>query len=198
MVNYIWAFFIVVGIIYSFFNGSTDIVNTEIISSASSSISMILTILPIMCLWLGLMNIAKESGMLDIMSKKISPIVKKLFPEIPKNHEALGLISSNIIMNMLGLGNAATPFGLKAMKSMQSLNKYKDKASRSMITFLVINTASVTIIPTTVISFRLINGAKNPTDIVFASIITTFLSCLFGLVLDRICYLIWRRKDGYC
>ena len=182
---------------YSFFNGNTDVINTEIISSASSSINMILTILPIMCLWLGLMNIAKESGMLEIMSKKISPIIKIFFPEIPKNHEALGLISSNIVMNMLGLGNAATPFGLKAMKSMQSLNKEKDSASRSMITFLVINTASVTIIPTTVISFRLINGARNPADIVLASIITTILSCLFGLLLDRICYLIWRRKHVY-
>lgn len=197
MVNYIWAFFIIVGILYSFLVGNTDIINTEIISSASSSINMILTILPIMCLWLGLMNIAKESGMLDIMSKKISPVIKILFPEIPKNHEALGLISSNIIMNMLGLGNAATPFGLKAMKSMQSLNKNKDAASRSMITFLVINTASVTIIPTTVISFRLINGASNSADIVLASIITTILSCLFGLILDRICYFIWRRKYVY-
>ena len=197
MVNYIWAFFIVVGIVYSFFSGNTDIINTEIISSASSSINMILTILPIMCLWLGLMNIAKESGMLDVMSKKISPAIKILFPEIHKNHESLSLISSNIVMNMLGLGNAATPFGLKAMKSMQSLNKHKDRASRSMITFLVINTASVTIIPTTVISFRLINGAKNPADIVLASVITTILSCLFGLILDRICYLIWRRKHVY-
>ena len=197
MVNYIWACFIVVGIVYSFVSGNTDIINTEIISSASSSINMILTILPIMCLWLGLMNIAKESGMLDVMSKKISPAIKILFPEIPKNHESLSLISSNIVMNMLGLGNAATPFGLKAMKSMQSLNKQKDQASRSMITFLVINTASVTIIPTTVISFRLINGAKNPADIVLASIITTILSCLFGLILDRICYLIWRRKHVY-
>ena len=197
MVNYIWAFFIVVGIVYSFFSGNTDIINTEIISSASSSINMILTILPIMCLWLGLMNIAKESGMLDVMSKKISPAIKILFPEIPKNHESLSLISSNIVMNMLGLGNAATPFGLKAMKSMQSLNKNKDVASRSMITFLVINTASVTIIPTTVISFRLVNGASNPADIVLASIITTILSCLFGLILDRICYLIWRRKHVY-
>ena len=191
MVNYIWAFFIITGIVYAFFTGKTDVINSEIISSASTSINMILTILPIMCLWLGLMNIAKESGLLKIMSNNISPIVKKLFPEIPKDHEALGLISSNIIMNMLGLGNAATPFGLKAMKSMQELNKNKDVASRSMITFLVINTASVTIIPTTVISFRVINGATNPTDILLSSIITTILSCLIGLILDRLLYLLW-------
>ena len=100
-------------------------------------------------------------------------------------------------MNMLGLGNAATPFGLKAMKSMQELNKNKDVASRSMITFLVINTASVTIIPTTVISFRVINGATNPTDILLSSIITTILSCLIGLILDRLLYLLWRRNYEY-
>ena len=197
MVNYIWAFFIITGIVYAFFTGKTDVINSEIISSASTSINMILTILPIMCLWLGLMNIAKESGLLKIMSNNISPIVKKLFPEIPKDHEALGLISSNIIRNMLGLGNAATPFGLKAMKSMQELNKNKDVASRSMITFLVINTASVTIIPTTVISFRVINGATNPTDILLSSIITTILSCLIGLILDRLLYLLWRRNYEY-
>lgn len=197
MVNYIWAFFIIVGIVYAFLTGKTDVINSEIISSASTSINMILTILPIMCLWLGLMNIAKESGLLKIMSTKISPIVKKLFPEIPKDHEALSLISSNIIMNMLGLGNAATPFGLKAMKAMQELNKNKDVASRSMITFLVINTASVTVIPTTVISFRVINGATNPTDILLSSIITTIFSCLIGLILDRLLYLLWRRNYEY-
>lgn len=197
MVNYIWAFFIIVGIVYAFLTGKTDVINSEIISSASTSINMILTILPIMCLWLGLMNIAKESGLLKIMSTKISPIVKKLFPEIPKDHEALSLISSNIIMNMLGLGNAATPFGLKAMKTMQELNKNKDVASRSMITFLVINTASVTVIPTTVISFRVINGATNPTDILLSSIITTIFSCLIGLILDRLLYLLWRRNYEY-
>lgn len=197
MVNYIWAFFIIVGIVYAFLTGKTDVINSEIISSASTSINMIFTILPIMCLWLGLMNIAKESGLLKIMSTKISPIVKKLFPEIPKDHEALSLISSNIIMNMLGLGNAATPFGLKAMKAMQELNKNKDVASRSMITFLVINTASVTVIPTTVISFRVINGATNPTDILLSSIITTIFSCLIGLILDRLLYLLWRRNYEY-
>ena len=97
-------------------------------------------------------------------------------------------------MNMLGLGNAATPFGLKAMKSMQELNKTKDTATRSMITFLIINTSSVTIIPTTVISLRILNGSSNPSEIVLASIITTFSSCLIGLIIDRIIYLFRRNK----
>lgn len=182
---------------YSFFNGKIDIVNTGIITSATSSVEMIFKILPVMCLWLGIMNIAKESGLMDLICKKINPIIKFLFPEIPKDHEALGLISSNMVMNMLGLGNAATPFGLKAMKSLQTLNKTKDIASRSMITFLVINTASITIIPTTVISFRLLNGANNPTDIVFASIITTILSSLIGLILDRLFFVLWRQRHEH-
>lgn len=194
MVNYIWAFFIIIGIIYSLINGNITAVNNEIINSAASSIDMILKLLPIMCLWLGLMNIAKESGLLNIFSKKMSPIVSFIFKEIPKNHEAIGLISSNILMNMLGLGNAATPFGLKTMKSLQTLNPNKDTATRSMITFLVINTCSVTIIPTTVISFRLLNGATNPTDIVLASIITSFLATFIALILDRIFYYLGRRK----
>ena len=194
MINYIWGGFFIIGIIYSFITGNTEGINNEILTSASSSVNMILQILPIMCLWLGIMQIASDSGLIKKLSRKITPLITKLFPDIPPEHEALTLISSNIIMNMLGLGNAATPFGLKAMKSMQNLNKEKDTAARSMITFLVINTASVTIIPTTVISFRIIAGSTNPTDIVLVSIITSFLSCIVGLILDRLFYFLRRKK----
>lgn len=194
MINYIWGSFFIIGIVYSFITGNTESINNEILTSATSSINMILQILPIMCLWLGIMKIADDSGLIKKLSCKITPIITKIFPDIPPEHEALTLISSNIIMNMLGLGNAATPFGLKAMKSMQSLNKEKDTATRSMITFLVINTASVTIIPTTVISFRIATGSTNPTDIVLVSIITSFLSCIIGLILDRFFYFLRRKK----
>lgn len=189
MVNYIWAFFVIIGIIYSLFTGNINIINKEIISSATSSVDVIFKLLPVMCFWLGLANIAKTSGLLSIISRKFAPILSIIFKDIPKNHEAYGLISSNIVMNMLGLGNAATPFGLKAMESMQKLNINKDTATRSMITFLVINTSSISIMPTTVISFRLLNGSDNPTSIVFASIITTFLSTFIALIIDRIFYL---------
>ncbi len=194
MINYIWGAFFIVGILYSFLTGNVEGINTEILDSASRGLKLVLELLPIMCLWLGLMQIASDSGLINHLSKKISVVVKKLFPDIPKDDEALTFISTNIVMNMLGLGNAATPFGLKAMKSLQRLNQNQDEASRSMITFLVINTASVTIIPTTVISFRIINGASNPTDIVTASIITTVISCFIGLLLDRLFYLLTRRK----
>ncbi len=193
MINYIWAFLISLGIFYSIFKGDNNITNT-LLTSGSTSIDMIINISTIMCLWLGVMNIARKSGLLNIIAKKLSPLITILFPEIPKGDECISYISLNIVMNMLGLGNAATPFGIKTMKELKRLNNKKDIASRSMITFLVINTASVTIIPTTVISLRLLNGARNSSDIITASIITTFLSLIISLIVDRLFFLIWRRK----
>ena len=194
MINYIWAFFIIIGIIYGLLTGNIENINNTLINSGTSAIEMIFKLIPLICLWLGIMNIAKDSGLIDILARKLNKILKILFPEIPENHEALTYISSNIILNMLGVGNAATPFGLKAMKEMQNLNKNKDTASRSMITFLVINTSSVTIIPTTIISFRVLNNSINPTGIVPLCIITTVISCIFGIILDRLFYLLTRKK----
>ena len=186
MVNKIWGFFIIVVIIFSILTGKTDIINTEILSSTKTSLDMVLKILPVMGLWLGIMNIASKSGLLAKFSKLISPILIKIFPDIPKNHESISYISSNIVANMFGLGNAATPFGLKAMKSLQELNPKKDEATRSMITFLVINTCGLTIIPTTVISLRMLYGSSNPTFILLPCIIVTFASLVIGLIVDRI------------
>ena len=194
MINYIWAFFIVFGIIYGIFTGNSESINNTLLDSGTKAIEMIFKLIPLMCLWLGLMNIAKDSGLIDKLSKKLNKVLKYLFPEIPKDHEALTYISSNIILNMLGVGNAATPFGLKAMREMQKLNNDSDIASRSMITFLVINTSSVTIIPTTIISFRVLNNSLNPTGVVPLCIITTVISCLFGILLDRLFYLLERKK----
>lgn len=194
MINYIWAFFIIIGGLYGIFTGNIEGINNTLINSGTDAIEMIFKLIPLMCLWLGIMSIAKDSGLIDILAKKLNKVLKILFPEIPKDHEALTYISSNIILNMLGVGNAATPFGLKAMKSMQELNNNRDVASRSMITFLVINTSSVTIIPTTIISFRILNNSVNPTSIVPLCIITTVISCLFGILLDRLFYLLTRRK----
>lgn len=186
MVNKIWGFFIVTGIICCVCTGKIDILNSEILDSTKSSLDMIIKIFPVMALWLGIMNIAKTSGLLNKVSASLYPLLSKLFPEIPKNHESLSLIASNIVANMFGLGNAATPFGLKAMKSLQELNPKKDTASRSMITFLVLNTSGVTIIPTTIISLRMMYGSSNPTEIVAACIIATLFSTTAGLIVDRL------------
>ena len=185
MINKIWGLFIIAGSVFCLITNKVELLNTEILESTKSSLDMIIKIFPVMALWMGIMNIAKVSGLLQKFSKAISPLLRKIFPEIPPSHESLSLIASNIVANMFGLGNAATPFGLKAMKSLQELNDKKDTASRSMITFLVLNTSGVTIIPTTIISLRMMHGSNNPTEIVSACIIATSISTLSGLIIDR-------------
>lgn len=186
MINYIWAAFIIVGIIYSILTNNFEVLNKEILDSSKTTLDLILKLFPMVALWTGIMNIAKTSGLLNTFAKKLSPLLKKLFPEIPDNHESLGYIASNIVINMFGLGNAATPFGLKAMKSLQTLNKDKTTASRSMITFLVLNTSGLTLIPTTVIALRMTYNSANPTEIVITSIIATLTATTVGLIADRI------------
>ena len=186
MVAKIWSFFIIVGVLFSIMTNNLSNLNAEILNSSKVTLNMIFEIFPIMALWLGIMNIAKDSGLLEKISRAISPYLSKLFPDIPKNHESIGYIASNIIINVFGLGSAATPFGLKAMKSLQEINDKKDTASKSMITFLVINTSGVTIIPTTVISMRMMYDSKNPTEIVLACILTTIISLICALIIDRL------------
>lgn len=184
MINYIWGFFITIGITYSLYKGIN--INSQILLSSSKTIDLILTLIPIMCLWLGIMNIAKESGLLNKLTHFITPILRKLFPELKKNSPALPLMATSIIMNLFGLGNAATPFGLKAMKSLKEENHNKNEASNSMITFLVITTSGLTLIPTTVIAIRSSAGSPNPTSIIIPCIIVSIISLTLGLILNRI------------
>lgn len=185
MINKIWGFFIVVGIIFSLVTGNINTINKEILECTNIAFDMIIKIFPVLALWLGIMKIAETSGLLKKLSNLLTPLLSKIFPEIPKGHESLSLIASNIIANMAGLGSAATPFGLKAMDSLQSINKKKDTASRSMITFLVLNTSGVTIIPTTIISLRMLYGSSDPTGIVLPCLIATICSTIAGLLMDR-------------
>lgn len=185
MVSKIWGFFIVSGILFCLFNGNVSLVNEEILNSTKSALDMIIKIFPVMALWLGIMKIAESSGLLKKFSNFLSKILIKIFPDIPVGHESLSFIATNVVANMFGLGNAATPFGLKAMSSLQEINDKKDTASRSMITFLVLNTSGVTIIPTTIISLRMMYGSLNPTSIVIPCIIATASSTIAGLLMDR-------------
>lgn len=194
MINYIFGTFIICGIVYGFLTGNANAINESLISSGEGAIDMIIKMVPLLCLWLGVMKIASESGLLTKISSFMSKILTPIFPELKKEGQALGYIGTNIVMNIFGLGNAATPFGLKAFEEMQKENPKKDTATRSMITFMVMNTASVTLIPTTVISFRALNHSNNPTEIVGACIIATILSCAFGLLVDRIFANIWKEK----
>lgn len=185
MINIIWGIFVVSGILYYLISGDISSINSEILNSGKVSLDMVIEMFPVMAVWLGLMNIAKESGLLQRISSKVSIVLKYLFPDIPKGHESISYIASNIVINMFGLGSAATPFGLKAMKSLQKLNTKKDTASRSMITFLVLNTSGVTIVPTMIISIRMMHGSINPTEIVITCLIATICSTIAGLFMDR-------------
>lgn len=191
MVNIIWGLFIVSGIIYSLFTGKMDLINKTFIDSCGTSLKMIMEVFPVIALWMGIMRIAEDSKLLNKLSKLIYPVLKIIFPEIPEGNESLSLIASNVIANIFGLGSAATPFGLKVMESLQKLNKKKDTASNSMITFLVLNTSGLTIIPTTVISLRVMYNSSNPMMIVLGCIIATICSTIGGLFIN---YLISRRR----
>lgn len=191
MVSLIWLFLIGSGIIYSFFTGNMAFINNEILNSAEEAINLVLTMIPVLLLWMGVMNIADKSGLLDLFAKLLSPFLSKLFTSLKKDSKALGYVASNIACNVLGLGSVATPFGLKAMQEMQKENPKKDEASEAMITFLVLNTAGVTIIPTTVIALRNSYGSISSTAIIIPSIIGTVISSIAGLTLD---YIIRSRK----
>ncbi len=192
MVNIVWGVFIIVGILFAFITGKIDLINDEIIMSSKDALNLMMEMLPMLALWMGLMKIAEDSGLLTLIAKKLSFILRKLFPGIPEGNPALGLIASNVAINMAGLGSAATPCGLKAMKELQKINPKKDIATSSMITFLVLNTGGVTIIPTTIISMRAMYGSVNPTEIIPTCILATACSSISGLLLD---YFI-RRKNG--
>lgn len=188
MINKIWFSFIFLGITYGFISGNISAVNEEIITSAKKSLDIFISIFPVIVLWLGIMTIASDSGLLNKISNILYPILGKIFKDIPKNHESLGYISSNIAANILGLGSAATPFGLKAMKSLQELNDNKDTASHSMITFLLLNTSGLTLVPTTVISIRMLYKSINPTSIITSTILATLISTISAIILDKIFY----------
>lgn len=194
MMNKIWGAFIVIGIVFSLVTGNIDSLNNEIINYPSEILSIFLSMLPLMVIWSGIMNIAKDAGLLDKIADFMSPLFRIIFPDIPKGHESLGYIASNLTINMLGIHNASTPFGLKAMASLNELNKDKKTATRSMITFLVLNTSGVTIIATDIIAIRKMYGSVNPTMILSTTIAATIITTIIGLLLDRLFYKIWRTK----
>ncbi|TGB04482.1 nucleoside recognition domain-containing protein [Halobacillus salinus] len=187
MVNLIWVLLAGIGIVYAAFNGTMKEVNQAIFSTLDEAVMITLSLAGVLVFWLGLMKIAEEAGLLRGLSAMFRPVVQRIFPEIPKDDPALGYILSNMTANMFGLGNAATPMGLKAMKEMKRLSG-TEEASRSMITFLAINTSSLTLIPTTVIAIRMKYGSVDPTSIVSATIIATVISTTAALLIDRFFY----------
>lgn len=187
MVNIIWAFMAIIGIIYAMFNGTMDEVNKAIFESAHEAVTLAIGLISILVFWLGIMKVAEKAGILRGLSRLFKPLVVKLFPEIPADHPAIGYIISNMTANLFGLGNAATPMGIKAMEQMKRLSK-SDIASRSMITFLAINTSGLTLIPTTVIAIRMQYDSISPTEIVGTTLIASLVSLTCAILFDRLFY----------
>ncbi len=186
MINKIWFLFISIGIVFGIVNNKIDLINTQIIKSAKDSLDIFLNIFPTLVLWVGVMNIVSESGLLIKISNFMYPLFKHIFPDIKKGDEALSYISSALTANFLGMSNAATPFSIKAMKSLQEINTNKECASRSMITFLLINSTGFVLVPTTIISLRMMYKSINPTKIILPTLLTTFLSTIIAIILDKI------------
>lgn len=189
MINFIWFFLLTIGLFYSFISGIN--MSDVVLNSSNAAFDLIKNLLPLIVLWSGIMNIANDSGLLKKFSYLLKPLLRKLFPSV-KNDKALEYISSNIAANMLGLGSVATPFGLKAMEELAKENPQKEKATDGMITFLVLNTSGVTLIPMSVIALRLAHKSVNPTAVIIPAIIATSVSTIAGLTLDGII----RRKNA--
>ncbi len=186
MVNIVWLVLIVGGLIVSALNHSMISVTKAIVNGSDQAVEVAFGFIGIMSLWLGMAKIAQESGLMRAISRLFSPFVSRLFPGMPKDHPAMGNMLMNMAANILGMGGAATPFGLKAMEELQQLNPAKDSASANMITFLAINTASINLIPATVIALRVAAGSKNPTEIVGPTILATTIASIVAISAERI------------
>jgi len=189
MLNIIWIFFFTTAFLVALIKllafGDTEIFGqlmTAMFSLSKTAFEISLGLTGILALWLGIMRIGERSGFIDLLTRGLTPLFSKLMPEVPKNHPAIGAMVMNISANALGLDNAATPLGIKAMKELQKLNPFKDTASNAQILFLVINTSAVTLFPVTIFTYRAQMGAVNPTDVFIPILIATYASTLVGLL----------------
>ena len=182
--NKIWIFIFFISIIYGTLTGRVETMSNAILNVPKETISLLITLVGSACFWSGIVKIMERAGIVKWLCKKIRPLFNLIMPNF-KDEETLEYVSMNIAANVLGLGYGATPSGLKAIKRMQELNNSdKDEATEEMVTFLVLNTAGVTIIPTTVISIRSALGSVNPSDMILLPVIATFTSCVAGLLVD--------------
>ncbi|QNO16222.1 nucleoside recognition protein [Alkalicella caledoniensis] len=194
MVNKLWFFFIVVGIAVAAISGDIQSVTTTLLDSAEKGVTVAFGLISILTFWLGIMKLIEKSGLLNVLVKIMKPFAKFLFPDVPVNHPAMSAILLNMSANLLGMGSAATPLGLKAMEQLQELNQDKKTASDAMCTFLAINTSSLTIIPTTVIALRMATGSTDPTKIVGTTIIATLCSSIVAITVDRLFRKVYRGR----
>lgn len=195
MLNILWPAFILISFIYGILRGNVEAINDSIFTCAKNAVELSITFFGTICLWNGIMKIAQETTFITKLTKLLKPLINFLFPDIKNNEKAKEEISMNMIANILGLGNAATPLGLKAMKTLQKENFKKDTISNSMAMFIVINTASLQLIPTTVIAIRASLGSKNPTQIIFPVWGVTIVAAMAAIGATKLFIEIDKRKN---
>ncbi|MCI9136639.1 MAG: nucleoside recognition protein [Lachnospiraceae bacterium] len=190
MLNYLWGFMILIGIIYATLTGNLSDVTNAALNSSKEAVTLCITMLGVMSLWVGIMRIAENCGIISGATRMLNPLLRFMFPKIPKGHKANEYISTNIIANVFGLGWAATPAGLKAMEEMGELNHHHPTASKDMCTFLILNVSSFQLIPVNMIAYRSQYGSANPASILGPAMIATFFSTLAGILFAKVMYLL--------
>ncbi|MBE6062520.1 MAG: spore maturation protein [Clostridium butyricum] len=186
MINYIWFILIFFGILVGVISGNGDTISKAIVNSSADTVTFIIELTGIMCFWCGVMKVAEKSGFTEKISKVLKPILKIIFKDAAKDEKVLGAIVMNLTANMMGLSNAATPFGIKAMEEMDKLNDNKGTASDDMALFLVLNAACIQIIPSTIISIRAACNSVNPGIIILPSIMATATAAIVGIICCKI------------
>jgi spore maturation protein A len=186
MLNYIWYGLMAIALIVAAFNGTAAAVTKGAVDSAKTAVEIALGLVGIMTLWLGIMRVAEKAGLISLLGRALRPISRLLFPEIPPDHPAIGAMILNVAANMLGLSNAATPLGIKAMEELQELNPQKETASNAMVTFMTLNTAGIQFIPATIIGVLAAAGSKNPTAIISTTIIATFCGAIAAVTTAKV------------
>lgn len=186
MINVIWLLMILSGILMAGLKGNPEAITDAAFLASKAAVRYSLELIGVMGFWLGMMRIAEEAGIIRMFARLLRPVTRPLFPSIPEGHPAMGIILMNLSANILGLGNAATPFGLKAMEELQNLNRVKDSASDAMCTFLAINTACITLLPTMIIGIRLSANSGNAAEIIGPTMFATCIGMGIAICLDRI------------
>lgn len=187
MLNYIWLALVILAVVVGGINGKIEAVTKAAIDSAGNAVTIAIGLIGVMTLWLGIMKIAEDSGLMNILARAIAPVMRFLFPEVPRDHPAMGSMMMNIAANMLGLSNAATPLGLKAMEDLEKLNPRPGVATNAMCLFLTINTANVQLIPASMIGLLASAGSRNPTAIIGTTLAVTAMALTAGVAMAKLC-----------